>query len=673
MAQVPWQPRGEVNEEGAQRSRFEVLLDRSAGRNQHHARWIQAVSASSMDDHGSRIGIPVRAPEGSLSARRPVRGQACGAAADDLQMHVVFVPMPVAVEHGFRGAAIGTITAMDTRPAPQPLNVVVIICDDLCWGDVARHGNRIVHTPELDRLHDQSARCTRWCSGPLCSPARASLMTGRWHLRTRVIDTYCGRSIIEPSEPTLGKVFAAAGYATGCFGKWHLGDCSPCRPSDQGFAESLWHRAGGIGQPGDLPENRRPSSYFSPVLLRGNQPVSTTGYCTDIFTDAAIAFITEPRQEPFLCYLAYNAPHSPLEVADEWADPYRHTGINETHARLYGMVTNLDWNVGRLRAALAESGLAEHTLLLFTSDHGPCGSARNREAPVGSQDRWNAGLRDIKGSVYEGGIRVPAFWHLPGRCLPHDIAAPCHPIDVLPTLCQWAGVPRPDLPLDGVDLGPALRGDGVVPERLLTMQWHRGDQPEMSRNYAVIAPRWKLVRSDPTSADELYDVESDPGEAHNVAATYPEQVERLRAAYLSWFADVAGTRGITTFDPGPIHVGSMAEPCVLLTQQDWRIVGVEGWLRDDLRGVWPVTVTRSGMYHLTAFWRADAPSGQRFVRVQAQTWPIAGPEGLRLQLSEGPCTIEAWLEVDAPPVAGLLAGRYLAATDVTLSLDLPRA
>jgi len=554
-------------------------------------------------------------------------------------------------------------------------NIIVLICDDLCWGDIARHGNPVVRTPELDRLHDESRRCQRWCSGPLCSPARASLMTGRWHLRTRVLDTYCGRSIIDPDEPTLGRVFGAAGYATGCFGKWHLGDCHPCRPEDLGFGETLWHRSGGLGQPGDFPANHArwgTDAYFDPILVRDGTAECVSGYCTDIFTDATIAFATRHREHPFLAYLAFNAPHSPLQVADAWADPYRQLGLPEEHARLYGMVANIDWNVGRLRAALRELGLDRNTLLLFTSDHGPCGSAGVKGAPEGRRGRWNAGMRGSKGTVYEGGIRVPAFWYLPDRFTPGTVIEPTHPIDVLPTLCSLAGVAPPvDWPVDGVDLLPALSGTAPVPERLLFMQWHRGDVPIPHRNRAVIDRRWKLVRPDAEAPDELYDLWRDPAETYDCAAEQPDEVERLRRAYEAWLSDVGATRGAGTFDGGPIVVGSEAEPRSLLTEQDWRLRGREAWLCDDIRGVWLIEVARSANYRLRACWRTGAPDGAKFLRLGGQILQLspAEPDGwsaIEVQLPAGRSEWEAWLETPVC-IEGLRNGRFLAAMYVEVS------
>lgn len=464
------------------------------------------------------------------------------------------------------------------------MNVVVLMMDDLAWGDLACHGNPYVRTPHLDALHARSTRFTRYSSGPMCTPARASLMTGRYHQRTRAIDTFCGRSMIDPSELTLGHVLQRAGYRTGGFGKWHLGDAYPMRACDLGFDETLMHNAGGIGQPGDHPENhwREGEAYFDPVLHRNGRPERHTGYCTDIFTDAAIEMVTAGIG-PVFCYLATNAPHTPLQIDDSWIEPYRELDLSEAHARLYAMVENIDWNIGRLLDALPED-----TVVLYTSDHGPCPSARDARG----QQRWNAGLRGEKGSLYQGAVKVPCFWNLPGQRDGRDDDRLASPIDVLPTIAALTGAPLPEVRLDGVD----LFGDVVA--RDLFLQWHRGDAPERYRAYAVVTDRWKLYRPDGAAREELYDLLDDPLEEHDVAAANDALVADLRSRYDAWFDDVSADG----FELPRIVIGSPAADPVLLTRQDWHIEGgdgdmgeIAGWLGSS-RGWWDVRVEGDATY-----------------------------------------------------------------------------
>lgn len=553
----------------------------------------------------------------------------------------------------------------------QRPNVVFIICDDLAWGDLACHGNPVpTRTPHLDAMHGASARLTRYCSGPLCTPARAGIMTGRWHMRTRAFDTYCGRATLDPEEPTLARMLKQAGYATGCFGKWHLGDNYPSRPMDMGFDESVVHLAGGIGQPGDHYDNheREDASYFDPVVLRQGQPSQSNGYCSDVFTNECLDFIERRQGESFFAYLAFNAPHSPFQIADEWADPYRAAKVSETHAKVYGMVSNIDDNVGRVRARLSQLGLADNTLVVFTSDHGPCGSAQDREAPAGERHRWNGGLRDIKGSMYQGGIQVPSFWHWPNRIpAKRDIDTLATTVDVLPTLAAACGAQLPALPGDGISLLPHLAEDESSPaDRTVFMQWHRGDAPVRYRNYAAITQRWKLTRPTEGSTDELYDLPRDPRETADVSSAHPGVVTQLRQQYDTWFDDVGATRGGQTFDTPVIPLGP-AYP-VLLTQNDWRTLdGMEGWRSDDLRGYWRVSVDDdAGGFVIRIRMRQGVPAGTVHLALDEARWHTDLGVGEHvveftgLELPRGCARLEAWLHTEHD-YTGARHGRFIPA------------
>ena len=374
-------------------------------------------------------------------------------------------------------------------------------------------------------------------------------------------------------------MLGAAGYRTGIFGKWHLGDNYPLRAMDQGFQASLVHRGGGLCQPSDWPGN----TYFDPILSRNGRDEKSHGYCTDVFTDAAIGFIEQNRDRPFFAYLSTNAPHTPLQVDEKYVQPYRDIGLDENTAKVYGMIANLDENVGRLLERLEQSDLADNTIVIFLTDNGPQGSK--------GKVRWNADLRAAKGSVYEGGIRVPCFIRWPARLeagrVIDRIAA--H-IDILPTLLDACGAPKPaDVKLDGRSLLSLLVGeDADWPDRTLYFQWHRGDEPELYRACAARNQRYKLV-----NGKELYDIEADPYEKKDIAADHPEIVTEMRAGYEAWFEDVSGTRG---YAPPRIHLGSPHENPVILTRQDWR--GAKGWGPKDL-GYWDVHVARDGKYDVT--------------------------------------------------------------------------
>lgn len=463
-------------------------------------------------------------------------------------------------------------------------NFLLIIADDLAWGDLACHGNPYIRTPNLDRLRRDGTGLMRYYSGPLCTPARASLMTGRYHLRTRAFDTYLGRSMIDPGEPTIPRVLKRGGYATGLFGKWHLGDNAPSRPTDMGFDEALYHLGGGLRQPGIVGRD----SYFSPDLMHNGRLVHSDGYCTDVFADAAIAFIEQNQSHPFFCYLATNAPHTPLEVAEDLVEPYRRMGLPEPFARVYAMVENIDHNVGRVLKRLDELELADDTVVVFTSDHGPCAAANHE-----GKRRFNAGLRDGKGTLYDGGVRVPCLWRWPGRIAGStEMKGLSSPIDVLPTFAAAADIDPPrDQTIDGVNLLPQLTGQASAdPKRTIFLQWHRGDTPEPFRHAGCVQGDLKWYHPE-GGEDELYDLRNDPFERHDMAAEQPGEVARLRRAYAEWFEDVSHTRP-DNFAPPPIRLDD-GDP-VWLTWQDWRTYSAQEQWGRHTPGWWPVEVTRDG-------------------------------------------------------------------------------
>ncbi len=472
---------------------------------------------------------------------------------------------------------------------PSRPNVILIMTDDQGYGDVGCHGNDKIRTPNLDRLCRESTELTQFYVCPVCAPTRSCLMTGRYNYRTGVVDTYLGRAMMHTDEVTVAEMLSSAGYQTGIFGKWHLGDNYPLRPIENGFHEALVHNGGGIGQPSDPPGNR----YFDPILQQNGKAEMHRGYCTDIFTDAAVDFIENNRNRPFFCYLATNAPHTPLQIEDYYVEPYRQMGLDETTARIYGMVTNIDDNVGRLMHTLKKLDLEKNTIVIFLTDNGP------------QQERYNCGMRGRKGTVYEGGIRVPCFIRWPGHFeVGKQIDRIAGHIDITPTLLEACGVENPsDHPVDGISLMPYLRGESEEwPERTLYFQWHRGDEPEMYRACAAREQRYKLV-----NGKELYDLENDPAEQNDIAEQHPEIVERMRKGYEEWFRDVSSTRG---YDPPRIYIGTRYENPVILTRQDWR--GPQaGWGNQSL-GYWEVKVVEEAPYSVRLRFRPVKEKGEAY-------------------------------------------------------------
>jgi arylsulfatase A-like enzyme len=512
------------------------------------------------------------------------------------------------------------LTGCARRSGRRP-NVVLVLTDDQGYGDLGCHGNPDIRTPRLDGFHAESVRFTNFYACPLCSPTRASLLTGRYNYRTGVVDTWIGLSLMRPEELTAAELLRAAGYRTGIFGKWHLGDHFPLRPQEQGFEECLVHKGAGMGGRSNPPGNL----YYDPVLYHNKEVKTYRGYCTDIFFRAAEEYIEAHATEPLFVYLPTNVPHVPLEIAAEEVTPYTDLGLDETTARHYAMLSNLDANFGRLLDTIERLGLTRDTIVIFMSDNGPAYG-----------NRFNAGLRDMKGSVYDGGIKVPFFLRWPGRVAGGvDVDRIGAHIDVLPTILELCGVPRPrNTDLDGASLAPLLVGTAPDwPDRTLFFQQCRPDQngidtPRPFTHCAARSQRFKIVmsarpsaarfsRAVPFEETELYDMAADPGERLDLASQNPVIVERMRAEYERWFRDV--TAGLA---PVRIHLGSPLHNPLVLNNQDLSgpgaAVSYSSYSRlarnpeeePDGSGVWNVHVARTGRYRIAL----------RFGQVSKETW-----------------------------------------------------
>lgn len=529
------------------------------------------------------------------------------------------------------------IARANAAPDEDRPNVVLIMTDDQGYGDFGFTGNPVIQTPNLDRLATNSAMMANFYVSPVCAPTRASLMTGRYNYRTRVVDTYVGRAMMEPDEVTVAEFLRDAGYATGIFGKWHLGDCYPMRAMDQGFERSLVHRGGGIGQPSDPTTGER--KYTDAVLFSDGKQLQTHGYCTDVYFDAAIEWIDQARADDraFFTYIATNAPHGPFhDVPAELYEMYRGMDLGNTafpqdaghalpdeadldrRARIFAMITNIDQNVGKLLTHLDEIGELENTLIMFMVDNGPNGR------------RYVAGMRAQKGSVYEGGIRSPFLAHWPARLKPKSGSAriSAH-IDVMPTILDACGVDLPQsLALDGRSVLPLLEGRPVEwPDRTLFIQSHRGDAPVRYHHFAARSQAWKLVHASGFGREELpgpaqfelYDMLNDPLEMTDVAAEKPEIVDQLKQAYDDWFDDVGSTRS-DNYAPPRIHLGSPHVSLTMLTRQDWRHDVGQPWGGDSI-GHWLVTIESDGPYQIACRWRkAPAAPAEVQLAIGSRLW-----------------------------------------------------
>lgn len=494
-------------------------------------------------------------------------------------------------------AIIGILTyhsmAAAEVPTPERSNVLLVMTDDQGYGDLGCHGNSDIHTPNLDKLAKESTEFTRFYVSPVCAPTRASLLTGRYRLRTGVWGVTKGREHMSEDETTLAEVFRSAGYATGCFGKWHNGSQFPMDPNGQGFDQFVGFCGGHWNW------------YFDPKLERNQKMEQHSGYITDLLTDAAMRFIREKKDERFLCYIPYNAPHSPWFVPNKYRKRYLEAGLKETTVSAYAMCENLDENIGRLLKLLDELDLAEETIVIFLTDNGPNG------------DRYNAGLRARKGSLYEGGCRVPFFIRHPGRIKAgQKIDTMAAHIDVLPTLAELCRVElKTNHPLDGRSLVPLLDSEQAQwPSRYLCEQRSSGKNPK-DRNKGVIRTEQYTLVNPKGQAWELYDIQNDRGQTHNLAKAKPQVVADLKQKYNSWWRDVTGNH--RAFPVRSIPIGFDAENPVIVHATEatpsggLKYYGTNGYRHDWIthwtspadRLVFSLDVARAGEYDMTLNYR----------------------------------------------------------------------
>ena len=414
------------------------------------------------------------------------------------------------------GAAVTSCQMEQKQP-----NVLIILTDDQGWGDVGIHGNPLINTPTLDKLYERSAVLNHFYVCPLSATSRASLLTGRYHLRTWVSHVDRGLENMNPDETTIAEAFKASGYQTGCFGKWHNGAYYPYTPNGQGFDEF-------VGFSDGLTLN-----YFDPLLQRNDVWGREKGFITDIFTDNAIRFIEKNRDKPFLCYIPYNAPHAPYQVPDEYFDRYAGLTANNQRDRdvlasVYAMVENIDYNISRILDKLDELNLAENTIVVFMSDNGPT-----------TVQRYNGGMRGQKSTVYEGGIRVPCFISWKGKIDHRLIEAPTSVIDIMPTLLGLCGITdyQTAFPIDGIDLKDLINGktDRLPEERMIFTHVWGGQLAPYVGSVRTNDYRLSVFRD----RAELYHIKDDPGESNNLYGRDAQRAKTLHEAYLKWFDDAS--------------------------------------------------------------------------------------------------------------------------------------
>lgn len=487
--------------------------------------------------------------------------------------------------------ALTTLTTLcDRVRAAEPPNVVMVITDDQGYGDLSCHGNPVLKTPNIDKLHAESVRLKDYHVSPTCSPSRSALLTGHWTNRTGVWHTIMGRSMLRENEVTMGQVFKDAGYATAMFGKWHLGDNYPYRPEDRGYTEVMRHGGGGVGQTPDYWDN----AYFDGSYWHNGTPEPVKGFCTDVFFDYAKTFIKTQKaaKKPFLAYIATNAPHGPMHSPKESSAPYKSVD-NVGLQNFFGMIANIDDNVGKMRDFLAAEGLTENTIFIFTTDNGSSAGWKT----------FNAGMRAGKGSEYDGGHRVPFFAYWPNGKLVggRDVEPITAHVDILPTLIDLCGIKAPTgVKFDGVSLKPLMQpADSTEwPDRILITDSQRVKDPIKWRKSSVMTSDWRLI-----NGKELYRIKNDPGQQNNVASGHPQVVDRLTKFYDAWWTELLPTFSNDT----AIYLGHPQDNPARLTSHDWITTGSTPWNQSHIRGAqtgakntgfWNVKIVEDGEYEI---------------------------------------------------------------------------
>ncbi|HEY4060734.1 MAG TPA: arylsulfatase [Puia sp.] len=521
------------------------------------------------------------------------------------------------------------LTAQTTRERP---NVILVMTDDQGYGDLSCHGNPVLQTPEIDRLYKESIRFTDYHVTPMCTPSRGQLMTGIDAARNGAVNVSSGRTSLHTELPTMANFFADNGYRTGIFGKWHLGDNYPYWPQLRGFQESIWFPSSHISSVPDFWGNK----YFDDTYIHNGKQEKFNGYCTDVFTTSAINWIAAAAktQQPFFAYLPLNAPHAPWFAPEENVkemeaaiakSPFAglEPKLKDNLTHYLAMIRRIDYNIGRLIDFLNKTGLADNTILIFTTDNGGTFT-----------DYYNAGMRGKKTELWEGGHRVPFFIRWPHGSLgaPRDIAGLTQVQDVLPTLIGLCGLVTPEPPhFNGISLAPVLHGAAKVPDRTLVINYSRMpssfDYPSpaspsiMRKDGSVVLwRRWRLVED-----RMLFDLDTDPLEKNNVIDHHPDIAARLHDKLDTWWSEVAGTAN----EPRPVIIGSDSANPMVLNSCEWMDVLLDqqqqvlGGLHRN--SYWNIRVARAGKYEFELRrWPREADLALAASPPNGKALPIAG-------------------------------------------------
>ncbi len=484
------------------------------------------------------------------------------------------------------------------KEAEKP-NVVIVITDDQGYGDLAFTGNPAIQTPTIDKLRTQGTLLNNFHVDPTCAPTRSALMTGRYSDRVGVWHTVQGRSMLRRREITMADIFGNNGYATGMFGKWHLGDCYPYRPEDRGFQHCVYHKAGGVGQAPDYWGN----DYFDDTYVVNGKLQRFEGFCTDIWFDEGMKFIQENKDKPFFTYISLNAPHKPLYCPEKYVKPYENDP-RVSSPEFYGMITNIDENLARLMDMLDDEGLADNTILVFMTDNGTASGIIDGRG-------YDGGMRGMKNSEYDGGHRVPFILRWPdgkikaGKSIERLTAH----IDILPTFIELCGLSAPELAYDGTSIRELLYSDNPNwAERTLVVESQRVVDPIKWRKSAVMTDRWRLV-----NGKELFHLDDDPKQATDISKKHPDMYEHLVGQYNKFWSDVSREHDLTSY----MVIGSDHSPIVKLSSHDWLIDKLPPWSQSHIvkgavaeESYWAIEVERDGDYEISLRrWPVEADKG----------------------------------------------------------------
>ncbi len=459
-------------------------------------------------------------------------------------------------------------------------NIVIILADDMGWGDLNLNGNKFVSTPAISALAKQSLSFDRFYVCPLSAPTRSEMLTGRYFLRTGVSSVTSGYENMRTEEVTIAEILKKDGYATGCFGKWHNGGYFQQHPNRQGFDEYTGFMVGHLGY------------YFDAIYMHNDEEEKSNGYASDFFTDKALDFIDKNKANPFFCYVPYNVPHSPFQVPEKYFNKYNSQGLDSTLSSVYGMVENMDDNISRILRKLDELKIRDNTIVIFFSDNGP------------NTVRYNGGMKGIKGSVDEGGVRLPFYisWH--GKIKSGATAQLAQDIDILPTLLGLIKTKyNPVNPIDGIDLSRVISGKVKPFDRYIFSR--QANAAIETCNGSVRNDRYRLVRSRRDTL--LYDMNVDPLQKKDIYKANTREGQILLSALTKWEDElVSAYKPVTT-----INAGFPGEKSFKLPVQDASLSGkvrfssihpnqshTINWIQNGDSIFWQLNINKGGKYRV---------------------------------------------------------------------------